>query len=186
MTGNETAIEQEPEPAVAESGKSGKSGSLIKWLSIVVGFFLLATVSQVVTLKVIGPLLLGIEDPAASEEVVEEEPALESDKGPALYLALDPPLVVSIEDGSGTRFLQAGIEVMGRDDTAMEAVTTHDAVIRNNLLMLLGGQSVADLATREGKESLRRAALAEVRAVMLKKTGDPGVEDLYFTSFVIQ
>ena len=38
----------------------------------------------------------------------------------------------------------------------------------------------------EGKESLRQEALKEVRSILKRNTGEPGVEDLYFTTFVVQ
>jgi flagellar basal body-associated protein FliL len=63
-------------------------------------------------------------------------------------------------------------------------------VIRNNLLMLLGGQSIPALTNREDKEKLRQESLAEVRKIMQANPGsgeEPGtVEDVYFTSFVVQ
>jgi flagellar basal body-associated protein FliL len=39
--------------------------------------------------------------------------------------------------------------------------------------------------SREGKEKLRQEALAEVKAVA-KKEGAPPIDDLLFTSFVVQ
>jgi flagellar basal body-associated protein FliL len=39
--------------------------------------------------------------------------------------------------------------------------------------------------SREGKEKLRQEALTEVRAVQ-KKEGSPPIDDLLFTSFVVQ
>jgi flagellar basal body-associated protein FliL len=56
--------------------------------------------------------------------------------------------------------------------------------------MLLGGQAIPSLTNREEKEKLRQQALAEVRKIMQANPGEekhPGtVEDLYFTSFVVQ
>jgi flagellar FliL protein len=60
-------------------------------------------------------------------------------------------------------------------------------VIRNNLLMMFGGQTLATLTNRDEKEKLRAAALAEVQRILAANAvGAPGVEDLYFTSFVVQ
>jgi flagellar basal body-associated protein FliL len=41
------------------------------------------------------------------------------------------------------------------------------------------------LMTRDGKEALRKEALAEVRAVQ-KKAGGPDIDDVLFTTFVVQ
>ena len=110
------------------------------------------------------------------------------DRRPELYHTLDSNLVVNLRgDGRGrARFLQVGIEVMTRDPQALAAVKAHDAVVRNNLIMLLSDQTQEDLATREGREALQTAALEEIRDVLRERFGDPGVESLYFTSFVMQ
>ena len=75
---------------------------------------------------------------------------------------------------------------MARDEKVIADVETHMPVIRNNLLMMLGGQTVSSLTNREEKEKLRKQALAEVQKIMKANTGEAGVEDLYFTSFVVQ
>lgn len=105
---------------------------------------------------------------------------------PAVYLALDPAFVVNLEDPVAPRYLQVEVQIMARDALAIEAAKVHLPRIRNALLMLLGQQKPADLATREGKEKLQLAALAEVQKVLTAETGKPVVEAVYFTSFVMQ
>jgi flagellar basal body-associated protein FliL len=56
-------------------------------------------------------------------------------------------------------------------------------------VLLLSRQVYEDLLSNEGKEKLRAEALAEVRAVLDKRAGKKsgkGVEDLYFSSLVMQ
>jgi flagellar FliL protein len=103
----------------------------------------------------------------------------------ALYYAIDPPLVVNFEDGSVVRFLQITMELMAHDQKAIESVQRNLPVIRNNLLLLMSNRNYQSLMSREGKEKLRGEALAEVRAVQ-KKQGGGEVDDLLFTSFVVQ
>ncbi|MCC5866881.1 MAG: flagellar basal body-associated FliL family protein [Gammaproteobacteria bacterium] len=109
-----------------------------------------------------------------------------TDRRQPIYHTLDSNLVVNFRGGSRTRYLQVGIEVMSRDPKAIEALRSHNAVIRNNLIMLLSDQNSDALATREGKENLQREALAEIQAVLQARYGEPGIESLYFTSFVMQ
>ncbi len=104
---------------------------------------------------------------------------------PANFLAIDPPLVVNFEDGSVVRFLQISMEVEAHDQKALEGVTKNLPLIRNNLLMLMSNRDYQSLMSREGKEKLRAEALAEVNAVQ-KKQGGANVDDLLFTSFVVQ
>ena len=105
---------------------------------------------------------------------------------PAIYFAFDPPLIVNFDDTQSVRFLQLQIEVLTRDEKTVEAVKLHQPVMRNNLLMLMNGRDYKTLMTREGKEALRIECLKEVQRILKKETGSTGVEDLYFSSFVVQ
>jgi flagellar protein FliL len=58
-------------------------------------------------------------------------------------------------------------------------------LIRNNLLLLMSNRNYQSLMSREGKDKLRAEALAEIRAVQSKQGGGD-VDDLLFTSFVVQ
>jgi flagellar protein FliL len=104
---------------------------------------------------------------------------------PSLYYAIDPPLVVNFEDGSAVRFLQISMEIMAHDEKAIESVQKNIPLIRNNLLLLMSNRNYQSMMSREGKEKLRDEALTEVRAVQ-KKEGSPDVDDVLFTSFVVQ
>ncbi|MFO1349983.1 MAG: flagellar basal body-associated FliL family protein [Gammaproteobacteria bacterium] len=106
--------------------------------------------------------------------------------GPAQYLAMDPPLVVNFEDEGTLRYVQIGIAVMARDKDAIDAVTLNTPRIRNDLIMLFGGQKFADLSAPEGKEKLRGDSLAAIQGILKEETGKPGIEAVYFTNFVMQ
>jgi flagellar basal body-associated protein FliL len=103
----------------------------------------------------------------------------------SLFYPIDPPLVVNFEDGSAVRFLQISMEVMGKDQKGIDSVQKNMPLIRNNLLLLMSNRDYQSLMSREGKDKLRQEALAEIRAVQ-KKQGGADVEDLLFTSFVVQ
>jgi flagellar FliL protein len=103
----------------------------------------------------------------------------------ALYYAIDPPLVVNFEEGSAVRFLQISMSVMAHDQKALDSVQKNVPLIRNNLLLIMSNRNYQTLMSREGKEELRHDALAEIRAVQ-KRTGGPDVDDLLFTTFVVQ
>lgn len=116
-----------------------------------------------------------------------EAAAAPSVKHPAIYSKFDPPFVVNFQNKGMTRFLQVSIEVMTRDAATAELIKQHDPKLRNDLLMLLGGQTFETLSSREGKEQLRTEALKAVADVIGAEGGKPeNVEQLYFTSFVMQ
>ena len=107
-------------------------------------------------------------------------------KAPAQYLALEPVFTVNLEDPDASRFLQVEIQVMARDAATLEALKNHQPRIRNALLLLLGQQKSTQIADRAGKEKLQAAVLAEIQKILKDETGKPGVEAVYFTSFVTQ
>jgi flagellar FliL protein len=111
----------------------------------------------------------------------------EAPKLPAIYVPLDPPFVVNFDGTAAARFLQVTVQLMTRDQQVAEFAKAHEPAIRNDLLLLLGNQKVEEVSTREGKETLRAAALEAVRKIIAAEGGKPeGLEALYFTTFVMQ
>jgi len=104
---------------------------------------------------------------------------------PSLYYAIDPPLVVNFEDGSAVRFLQISMQIVAHDEKAIDSVQKNIPLIRNNLLLLMSNRNYQSMMSREGKDKFRQEALAEVRAAQ-KREGSPDVDDVLFTSFVVQ
>ncbi len=181
---------EETETAAPEV--AAKGGSLLKAVGTVIGLFLILIATQLAA-PILGCKVLNSMTPncPAPEVVVTKEgKAVEAPKGPPLYLPMDPPLVVSLEDKGAIRFLQVTVELMSRDEHVIAALKTHMPVIRNNLLMLLGGQPIASLINREDKENLRKQSLVEVQKILAANPPAEGhagkIEDVYFTSFVVQ
>ncbi len=176
-----------------DAGGGEPSGGLMKTLISGLGIFVLVLAAAVIAPlinnaiygppEVAAPAAEGGGSKGAGEKPMVDPSALE----PALYQPLEPPLVVAFEAADGaTRYLQMSVQVMARDQAAIDAVKTHAPAIRNNFLFLIGNREYASLGTVAGKEKLRSEMLDEVRAIMQRNTGDPGVEEVYFTSFVMQ
>ncbi len=128
---------------------------------------------------------LTLKPPEPEKAAAAEEAAIKPGT-PAVYFALEPPVVVNFDDQGTVRFLQVTIEVMTRDPASITAVQQHAPLIRNDLMLLLSNRTLADLMSREGKEALRMEALAEVQRILKRETGKTGIESLLFTSFVVQ
>ncbi|WP_243047639.1 flagellar basal body-associated FliL family protein [Dyella sp. RRB7] len=102
------------------------------------------------------------------------------------YLPMDPPFVVNFRDDQSMRFLQVGVSLMSHDAAALAAAKDADPVIRNALVMLFSSQDYSILSDAAGKQKLQAQALAAVRKIVGDRLGRPGIEALYFTSFVMQ
>ena len=159
--------------AAGEAASQGRSGKLI----IIVLLTVLLLAGGGVGLW----LALGSHG-AKKSAAVKSEPI-----APPQFVALDPPFVVNFEAEQQVRFLQVTAQVMSRDPATIEILKANDPVVRNDLLMLFGGQKYEVVSTREGKEALRTQTLAAVRKIVAGAGGNgQKVEAVYFTSFVMQ
>lgn len=185
------ATEEAEVAAATEEDKKG--GGIGKTIGMAVGMFVLVVAAQFVT-GIVGCMVLPGMMPGCAQHSAEagaegKEGEEAAPKGPPIYHAFDPPLVVSFQEQGAMRFLQATVEVMARDDESIKAVQAHMPVIRNNLLNLFSGKGFAELTSRDGKENLRKECLAEVQKILQANSTEEhpvSVEDLYFTSFVVQ
>jgi len=108
-------------------------------------------------------------------------------KLPAIYVEFQPPFVVNFDAKGVMRFLQVSMQVMTRDHETSELIKLHDPKIRNNMLLLLGSQTLDTISTMEAKEELRKKALETIAKIVDDEGGEgKKVEDLFFTSFVMQ
>ena len=93
---------------------------------------------------------------------------------------------MNFSDGKQIRYLQVSIVAMSHDPQAIEGLKTHMPVVRNNLILLLSNLNFETLNSVAGKKKLQQEALAEIQNIMKEKTGKPGIEEIYFTGFVMQ
>lgn len=123
---------------------------------------------------------------AESGDAATGDEGAESATKSAYYFSLDPAFIVNFTGKSRARFLQVNIEGMTRDAKVKEDITTHIPRIRNNIILLLSSKTHDELNTPEGKDTLRKEVLKEIQDILVAETGKEGVEDVYFTSFVMQ
>lgn len=117
------------------------------------------------------------------------------------YFTIEPAFVVNVVDGRKLRFLQVAVDIVSMDSDTIEAVQDHRAPIRHELLMLFAHRELSEVLGLQQREELRQAALQRIQEALLKyadikpgatakdKDGHQyptGVQDVLFTSFVIQ
>jgi len=84
------------------------------------------------------------------------------------------------------KFVKADVSVRATNSAAISEVMNHDALVRHQIVMLLSRQTEETLSNPTGQETVRLEALAVVKAALEVETGSVQIEDLFFTSFVIQ
>lgn len=106
--------------------------------------------------------------------------------GSSPFIPLNPPIVVNIMDGERIRHMQVIIEIKLVDPANSAKIDLHKGPIRHELILLLSSQDAGTISSALGKEQLRKDALEAIQKVLQELEGDPVVEALYFTNFIIQ
>ena len=170
------AKQEQKAEAGATDGETS-DGSKKTLIFIILGVVLLIGASVGGTL-----LIVGGDDSA--EAVVEE--AAEVSRGDANYIDLKPAFTVNLAPEDPVGFLQVSMQVLTFDDDVAEELEKHKPLIRNNLVVLFGKQKSAELRAPEGKERLQKSALETVQTVINKHGSGGEVDNVFFTSFVMQ
>ena len=85
------------------------------------------------------------------------------------------------------KFLQLSLGVSTQyDEQVMANVDSHQLALRSEILTIMSTFSADDIAGREGKQSLADALKDGINNVLIKVEGFGGVENVHFTSFVLQ
>ncbi|MCW8932536.1 MAG: flagellar basal body-associated FliL family protein [Gammaproteobacteria bacterium] len=174
-----------------EAPKSSKKMMII----IIIGVVLLLIVG------VVGGMFFGgfFDDPAPTEtsQAMEgdgdevdsdsnDEPESTEEVADISYWPLEPAFVLNFEGKSKARFMQIGLEVSTTNEKSFAAVKKHLPVIRNEIVLLLSGQKYEEMVTPDGKEQLRAELIETINNILKKHKAKKGIDNIYFTSFVMQ
>ena len=198
--GKERDDEPEAEESAPEPVKSGASGRIVNAVGIFALSFAAVVAGGFINAKLFnhpveykldkdGSIKPVVPVVKAEPKKVEEKPAPKPPKPPepAIYLKMDPQMVVNFDANSEVKFLAVDMEFMAREQEVIDNLNRNMPKIRNNILMLISNRDYKTLMTREGKDQLRAEALSEARKVLKQETGSGDkLEDLFFTSFVVQ
>ena len=190
-----------------ENEEPKKKSGLVKILLFVFAGILLIAVGLGV-----GYFMFGSQQPDPSEEIdaiiektkdeaeAEKQAALEKAENVAEKVAKEKPeaetFVTTYFEFPGTfttnlrssrKFLQLGLGVSTQyDDSVMLNIETHQLALRSEILNVMSEFTEEDIQGKAGRESLAKALADGINKKMLKLEGFGGVEEVHFTSFVLQ
>lgn len=103
----------------------------------------------------------------------------------ASYYPIADSITANLRDSDG--YVQIGVGVSTYyDERVIEAVKLHEMAVKSAVLMTLSNQDVASLTSREGKLKLKHELKKAINDVLKSREGFGGIDDVYFTSFVVQ
>ena len=190
-----------------ENEEPKKKSGLVKILLFVFAGILLIAVGLGA-----GYFMFGSQQPDPSEEIdaiiertkdeadAEKQAALEQAENLAEKVAKEKPeaetFVTTYFEFPGTfttnlrssrKFLQLGLGVSTQyDESVMLNIETHQLALRSEILNVMSEFTEEDIQGKVGRESLARALADGINEKMLKLEGFGGVEEVHFTSFVLQ
>ena len=123
-----------------------------------------------------------------AEAEVEQSEEEESEPAVTLYVEMGKPFITHIgEPSTKLTYLKADVSLRVSSDAAQTALVSHMPRLRHELVMLFGEQTdVTQLASTQGQETLREEAKARINEVLATQQTDSEVQDVLFTTFVVQ
>lgn len=111
----------------------------------------------------------------------------EAAEGAPSYVPLGDSMVLNLSTTKKRlTFLQLKVDVLVEDAEAEAAVTTHIPAIRHQIIVLLSEQNAMDMKSPIKRNDIRKLATDQVKEVMDELSSDDGIEDVLFSSFLIQ
>ena len=111
--------------------------------------------------------------------------------GPAYavsYVTFDEQLTVNFGDPEKPKlsYLRVNVSLKVADDTTATTVRNHEPFIRDLIIRHLVRQKVETVRTGEAKSQLLSDIKTSVTEFLTEEEGEPLVEDVLFTEFVVQ
>lgn len=115
--------------------------------------------------------------------------AAESEAGASsIYYSIEDPFTINFLNQSQekARYLQIKVALMSHEPTILDSAKHNLPMIQDALRTLFTEQGYDTVSTVAGREQLQQQALAKIRSLLQQETGSDGLEQIYFTSFILQ
>jgi flagellar FliL protein len=132
----------------------------------------------------------GVEEPSDAHhkgraKAGSDDAAIDTTKYQATYYPIEDSFTSNLRDSDG--FVQLGIGVSTfYDQRVIENLKKNEMPVRSAVLLTLADQDAFVITTPEGKKLLQKALKDSINDVLKSREGFGGVNDVYFTSFIIQ
>ena len=105
--------------------------------------------------------------------------------GATPYFEITAPFVVNLAEQDSLNFLQVNAQLKVSRDEMKAHLSKHLPAIQHTVMMVLSEQTINDVKSVAGKQKLRETTLKELQTLLQQQIGDPAVEEIYFTGFII-
>ena len=93
---------------------------------------------------------------------------------------------VNLQPDPDDQYLQVDLTVQVADQAQADSIKMHMPSVRNRILMLLSSKHSSELLSTEGKQALTKEIIAQLSLPFIADGKPQVINDVFFTSFVIQ
>lgn len=133
----------------------------------------------------------GAEEESAHGEKKVMPMGIETEKSPdptkykASYYAFEQPFTANLRDSDGFSQMGLGVSTF-YDQKVLDNLKDNEMPIRSAVLMTMAQQDSFTMSTPEGKLKLQKELKDAINAILKQRTGFGGIDNVYFTSMVVQ
>ncbi|HAS63843.1 MAG TPA: flagellar basal body-associated protein FliL [Vibrio sp.] len=128
--------------------------------------------------------LMGSSDSAETDSAAQVSAA--SAELPVAYVNIPQPFLFNVTGDKKDRLVQINVQLMVRGIDNENLARYHSPLIESSLLATFASATVDQLRSANGRVELRQKATEDIKASLTRAVGQPVIERVLFTDFVIQ
>ncbi|CDU00374.1 putative Flagellar biosynthesis protein fliL [Vibrio coralliirubri] len=148
---------------------------------------LIIIIAVVVLLLGIGGALyffLGSDDSASESQSQPATTVVAAE--PVMYVNIPQPFLFNVTGDKKDRLVQIKAQLMVRGSKNEDLARYHSPLVESTLLATFASATVDQLRSPTGRVELRDKATEDIKASLAQAVGQPVIEKVLFTDFVIQ
>lgn len=128
--------------------------------------------------------LMGSDEGAETEQTAQQQMTTPED--PVAYVNIPQPFLFNVTGDKKDRLVQIKVQLMVRGTENENLARYHSPLIESSLLSTFASATVDQLRTANGRVELREKATDDIKASLNRAVGQPVIERVLFTDFVMQ
>ncbi len=129
--------------------------------------------------------LMGSDEGASEDSAAEVQQVVTPDQ-PVSYVNIAQPFIFNVAGDKRDRLVQIKVQLMVRGSENENLARYHSPLIESSLLATFASATVDQLRTTNGRVELRNKATEDIKASLTRAVGQPVIERVLFTDFVMQ
>ncbi|MEH0665531.1 flagellar basal body-associated protein FliL [Vibrio scophthalmi] len=128
--------------------------------------------------------LMGSDEPSGEQAATQQQVVTPAE--PVSYVNIPQPFLFNVTGDKRDRMVQIKVQLMVRGSENENLARYHSPLIESSLLSTFASATVDQLRSVNGRVELRDKATDDIKASLTRAVGQPVIERVLFTDFVMQ